>query len=899
MRISTSSSMSRSDAVSSAEGRSSGTGHLLKRGSMSNVRCDKKRHLEIDEDALSEVCSENDGREASAAQKIPPNSSMKLEKKLQDYVAEEAKQDSSPSSVSSNVFASGKTFWMKFLDDTQSQVSEDTEGQRRGTPVGREIRHTWSSGSPLSECSAFNDAEDGSPKPLMNKSKPTESTNSSLRQGGDLESRSEQACRNDENSGHRRSSTGGPRDQPSPLLISRRSVLTPESTRMTPTGRYFGDVTNRIDHSSPSPAPNSQSKAKSKVAELTEKFQKESIGSKTMATPPAQVLMPSGAIGSNTKSSALRVMTSCTPIPNNSNVRLAESPPPDPVIEMGGILHTPTSQASITSEAYATPQSSQLGKSKQGYDPSGQERLPDEYRNSKSGVQAIISVFSGSVPTSTQLQHVDQEPNTSDEHALFTPPPQVAPLDGIVEAKPPTPNLTGSKQMTAIEVAAETTKTDPAHQSAVPKHVLVNANDNGGKCEEETKAESQALVRSDNSGFRQLLRQWRDKSDDKPNAHFLSPEQESRPETRRTNASFSPQVTRLQLEDGREQSAEQELRSETRKTNASFSPQVTPLQLEDGCDRSISQGQTPLVAKRIRTYNKDYFDVVRENLEAENQEPKPFGELRSSLQTSSKNQRCDDADSPPQVPKVNAFYENSQLVCQPVPSTSPERALSTDETSQAIVILKSRDSVKVLFGEAQKDDAEQVVVRNVEMITSSEQETYASADGPCECSSSVFSGNDDLISFFLPKMGMACTCGRENRQFVHAEDPTAIENILRPWQVEFLKSFGIHRGDQLVKARHRSAGLLAKALRQWRKKKGMVPFKTSACGMAIHIWAKTCKAFVRSIRKHTTTGTLMLDQQPAELAQEFSNFLGALPGAPGRQGEHHMLAIEPDSQVEV
>ena len=31
-------------------------------------------------------------------------------------------------------------------------------------------------------------------------------------------------------------------------------------------------------------------------------------------------------------------------------------------------------------------------------------------------------------------------------------------------------------------------------------------------------------------------------------------------------------------------------------------------------------------------------------------------------------------------------------------------------------------------------------------------------EGPCQCSSSVFSGNDALIDFFLPQMGMACNC---------------------------------------------------------------------------------------------------------------------------------------------
>ena len=79
-------------------------------------------------------------------------------------------------------------------------------------------------------------------------------------------------------------------------------------------------------------------------------------------------------------------------------------------------------------------------------------------------------------------------------------------------------------------------------------------------------------------------------------------------------------------------------------------------------------------------------------------------------------------------------------------------------------------------------------------------------------------------------------------------------SILRPWQCEFLKSFGIHRGDQLVKAYHRSAGILAKAMKKWRKKRNMVRARTVSCGLALHIWSKVCKIYVRSIRRQIASG---------------------------------------------
>lgn len=129
----------------------------------------------------------------------------------------------------------------------------------------------------------------------------------------------------------------------------------------------------------------------------------------------------------------------------------------------------------------------------------------------------------------------------------------------------------------------------------------------------------------------------------------------------------------------------------------------------------------------------------------------------------------------------------------------------------------------------------------------------------CICSKSIFSGNDDLVEFFLPKLGMACTCGKEEQSGSFLvpgleSEPTAIEHILRPWQVDFLKSFGICKGDQMVKAHHRSANILAKALRKWRKEHGMLRVTTVSCGMALHIWSRTCKAYVRSVRRQLAQG---------------------------------------------
>jgi hypothetical protein len=166
--------------------------------------------------------------------------------------------------------------------------------------------------------------------------------------------------------------------------------------------------------------------------------------------------------------------------------------------------------------------------------------------------------------------------------------------------------------------------------------------------------------------------------------------------------------------------------------------------------------------------------------------------------------------------------------------------LTESDPVPALVILQKDNMYQIMIGESRANVTDdELVIANTEVVA---HENTAMVEHKCECSRSlprsVFSGNDDLISFFLPQMGMACSCGHQDRKngLVKPEDPTAIENVLRPWQVQFLKSFGIHHGEQLVKARHRSGDILARALRQWRKKQGMIPFKTSSCGMALQIW---------------------------------------------------------------
>jgi len=107
---------------------------------------------------------------------------------------------------------------------------------------------------------------------------------------------------------------------------------------------------------------------------------------------------------------------------------------------------------------------------------------------------------------------------------------------------------------------------------------------------------------------------------------------------------------------------------------------------------------------------------------------------------------------------------------------------------------------------------------------------------------------------------------------------------------------------QSSEERHRSGGIMARALRQWRKKHGMIPFKTRSCATALQIWSKICKAHVRAIRKQELDGNKSFERESGTLfLSEMSQFLHDLPMAPSKR-RHGLLAlsnIEPESQVEV
>lgn len=113
-----------------------------------------------------------------------------------------------------------------------------------------------------------------------------------------------------------------------------------------------------------------------------------------------------------------------------------------------------------------------------------------------------------------------------------------------------------------------------------------------------------------------------------------------------------------------------------------------------------------------------------------------------------------------------------------------------------------------------------------------------------ECSTSPFT--DHQSEFYLPQLGLASIEDRLS----FSNNPTALSNMLRPWQYNFLASLDVHTADELLRAHKNDANDLSRKMKKWRKKQGnLVLYKTKECYAALKIWARTCKVVLRSIQK--------------------------------------------------
>ena len=119
---------------------------------------------------------------------------------------------------------------------------------------------------------------------------------------------------------------------------------------------------------------------------------------------------------------------------------------------------------------------------------------------------------------------------------------------------------------------------------------------------------------------------------------------------------------------------------------------------------------------------------------------------------------------------------------------------------------------------------------------------------PCPCHQAMVTQKPEHVEFYLPKPQVICNCnGKTVPELAPGTNRYQLVNILREWQVEFLKSMGIETALQLVDAQAKRSKAVAREMRRWRKAEGRFAVRTESCRVALHIWSRTCKAVLKAV----------------------------------------------------
>jgi hypothetical protein len=775
--------------------------------------------------------------------------------------------DESECSSSSNAFSKGQNFWMNLLEqsegESQTTITEESRPRNTShTPLGgREINRSWSVGSSLSAWSPKEGLtltphsvgsipEDG--EAPMRKAVVSALFKSPLASTGDRNILTSPQTRQPQ------ATPGSSKSQPSKKLNSNPKFSFPspkqQAPKLTAPREFGGDVTNNSTQRVPE-FIESRSMKQDARTHSTPSPKSTALHHRDRQTAKHCAVLPNSAVKSKSElpqfstndSKVTSQFVSGQFVSAHENKGKKASPKADLMIEIRipGISSPDSATESVFGKMQIekiSPKAEHQDRFKCAYDQWYQAGLMKKMQVKREISPRVISGIS----------RLQTKTSTSSSFAI-QPLPIKAPK---------------IKEQSLAKYIASTSAsiTDDPSLDIYP----VPSTESGD---------------TDQSSFRDLLKRWRIQSDDKPNTHFLSPQHGM----------------------GKPDSVELEMSADTPQSLGNFmSPGRSTDRGDERPDVITSAAKTeqppikeiPLVTKLIKEYDREGQSLGDElprsqSNGGENKTHSVSNDLNQSVTSVAESTSSSDDEG---EDEFTSPFKNFQGVADS--DIYEDGLFAVREPTRALVILENKETFEVMVGDTKTDKGDDLVIRNLAHF-SPNHGTTQTGYVPCQCSASVFSGNDDLICFFLPQMGMACICGKQSKGLLNPDTPTAIENVLRPWQVDFLKSFGIHRGEQLVKARHRSGDMMAKALRQWRKKYGMTPFKTSSCGMAIHIWAKTCKSYVRSIRKQVAAGNQLLERQPGIVLSELSSFLKDLPDAPKRQADTFHLDIVPEGQVEV
>ena len=802
---------------------------------------------------------------------------------------DEEREDIDGSECSSNAFSSGQTFWMNLLENKEGESHTTEESRQIDSPFGREIHRSWSLGSSLSGLSPKEGLTPHSVGSIPEDGEvPRRKAVISSRfksPGSTLDFRhSSTVNRNILTSPQTRQLQATPGSSKSQLHSnSKFSFPSPkqQTHRLTTPRGFGGDVTN-ISNTSSTPIIASSTPRPFDQQRSTPSPKTAALHHRDRQTSKHRTVLPNSIVKSNSELPQLSTNNSKGTSPFVSvheNKWRKASPKADLMIDIR--ISDISSPDSATERVFGkmqiekiSPKAENQDRFQWAYDQWYRAGLMKKMQSKREISPRVINGISkfhtaASTSSSFPVKPLPIKAPKIEEQSL-------AKYIALTSA-----SITNAPSIDPVIFQPLPIEAPKSEVQSLAKYIASTSASitNAPSIDPVLSTESKD---TDQGSFRDLLKIWRQQSDDKPNTHFLS----------------------AQHDMGKPDSAELEMSADTPQRLGKYeSPGRSTDRGDERPDVITSAAKTvqppikeiPLVTKRIKEYDRDYFDRVREG-----HTTSPGDELprsQSNDQDGRNQSATSVAESTPSAEQgeneFTSHFKNLQGVADS--DMFEDGFFDTREPARALVILETKETYEVMVGDRKADEGHDLVIRNLAHFSPN----HAPSDPAvhCQCTGSVFSGNDDCISFFLPQMGMACICGKQNRGLVNPNVPTGIENVLRPWQVKFLKSFGIHRGEQLVKARHRSGDMMAKALRQWRKKNGMAPFKTSSCGMAIHIWAKTCKTYVRSIRKQVAAGNQLLERQP--FLNELSDFLKDLPDAPKRRADPFHFDIEPDSQVEV
>eukprot|EP00804_Cyclotella_cryptica_P030477 CCRYP_008545-RA/>CCRYP_008545-RA protein AED:0.28 eAED:0.28 QI:0/-1/0/1/-1/1/1/0/690 len=284
---------------------------------------------------------------------------------------------------------------------------------------------------------------------------------------------------------------------------------------------------------------------------------------------------------------------------------------------------------------------------------------------------------------------------------------------------------------------------------------------------------------------------------------------------------------------------------------------------------SVLFGQDSIAGKSVTGHNKQERSVVSCDDASDHKSIRAHAEKLLYWA----NKAAERSKSPSRGSIASGSYSARPVVSHhsSVPTTIglPPRGSATKKNVRSLPPRPPSDCASTFSNATNKSDKENGGGLNVPKRANSDKavifnlEKVESSSDSCKCSTSPFSGNDAHSEFYLPKLGLACTCGQSSNiedRASFSKNPTSLQNILRSWQCDFLATLGIHTADQLLRAHKNGANDMARRMKRWREENSLPLARSKECYVALMVWARTAKVVLRSIEKQKEAGEEFIEK---------------------------------------